>query len=248
MTTSLVSSLVGEKLVRLVRKHGIINPELLSSSGLPERHRIGFTLLELMLVMAILVIIGALGMPVLDRVLERQKLRAAAEELRLSWENARLAAMRTGQIQVFTCDIGGRGYSVEPMLLHDDINNVGDGATLLSGGVAVQTSTSNLGTTVSAPSESQSRSGELDEAVVFVSCRVASDTRMFSMSSPGVASIPVSNTGGQSVVFYPDGTTSTAEVLIQTKRGEVTGIQIRGLTGHSRLLGVTGSSEAGLRQ
>ena len=209
-----------------------------------ESCRAGFTLLELMLVMAILVIIAAIGTPVLDRVLERQKLRGSGEGLRLAWENARLTAMRTGQVQVFTCEIGGRAYSIDPLILHDDINNVGEGATLLSGGVAVQMSTSNLGVNLSAAGDNRSRSGELDEAVVFASCRVASDTRAFSLSSPALASNP----GGPSVIFYPDGTTSTAEVLIQTKGGEVTGIQIRGLTGHSRLLGITKSSDAGLQR
>jgi prepilin-type N-terminal cleavage/methylation domain-containing protein len=206
--------------------------------------RLGFTLLELMLVLAILVVIAAIATPVLDRVLERQKLRGAAEELRLAWENARLTAMRTGQVQVFTCEIGERAYSIDPMVLHDDVNNAADGATLFSGGTAVQLNTSNLGVNLSSPMGNQSKAGELDEAVVFASCRVASDTRAFSMTNPALGG----NQSGTSVIFYPDGTTSTAEVLIQTKGGEVTGIQIRGLTGHSRLLGVTSSSEAGLKR
>jgi prepilin-type N-terminal cleavage/methylation domain-containing protein len=208
--------------------------------------RQGFTLLELLLVLAILVIIGAIGTPVLDRVLERQRLRGAAEELRVAWEDARLVAMRTGQVQAFACEIGGRTYSIEPLVLHDDVNNVAEGATLFSGGVAAQASTPTVGMNPSTANESQSRQAELEETLTFASCRVAGDTRAFSLSStpPGSAG----NAAAAMVYFYPDGTSSTAEVLIQSERGDLTGIQIRGLTGHSRTLGVVDSTELGLQR
>ncbi len=214
------------------------------TSRSPKLFRSAFTLLEVMLVMAILVVLGSIAVPLLDGVMERQKLRGSAEELRLAWEGARLKAMRTGQAQVFQCAVDSGSYTIQPLILHDDVNNVGMGATLMSGGVAVQTANTNFGVTVSAADPQQFTPTKLDEAISFVSCRVASDSRAFSMAQTG-GSAGVSMTNiGQTVIFYPDGSTSTAEALIRNKSGDISGVQIRGLTGHSRVLGITSNSEA----
>ena len=50
---------------------------------------------------------------------------------------------------------------------------------------------------------------------------------------------------GRMVIFYPDGTTSTAELRVQNPRGETSGVQLRGLTGHSRVLDVAPEPQAG---
>jgi Tfp pilus assembly protein FimT len=44
---------------------------------------------------------------------------------------------------------------------------------------------------------------------------------------------------GQTVIFYPDGSASTAEVQIQNERGDIRAVQIRGLTGHSRVVDIS---------
>jgi prepilin-type N-terminal cleavage/methylation domain-containing protein len=210
----------------------------------PIYPRKAFTLMELMLVMAILVILASIAVPILGNVLDRQKLRGAAEELRLAWDNARLKAMRTGQTQIFQCQIESGAYSIQPLILHDDVNNVGDGATLLSGGVAVETSSTAWGVTTSAVDPQELDQLKLDETVTFASCRVASDPRAFSLAqSGGSTGIDLTNVS-QAVLFYSDGTTSTAEALIRNQRGDTTGVQLRGLTGHSKVLAVSFGEEA----
>jgi len=205
--------------------------------------RRAFTLFELMLVMAILVILASIAVPILGNVLDRQKLRGAAEELRLAWDTARLKALRTGQIQVFHCQIETGSYSIQPLVLHDDVNNVGEGATLMSGGVAVETATTNSGMTTTAADGQEFATRSLDESVLFVSCQVANDPRAFSLAQSGQsASVSLTNVA-QSVLFYPDGSTSTAETVIKNQHGDSTGVQIRGLTGHSRVLSVSFGNE-----
>jgi hypothetical protein len=39
----------------------------------------------------------------------------------------------------------------------------------------------------------------------------------------------------QDILFYPDGTTSTAEVTIKNERGKYITIKLRGLTGAARV-------------
>jgi prepilin-type N-terminal cleavage/methylation domain-containing protein len=205
--------------------------------------RSAFTLLELLLVLTILVVIGSMAIPAFDRMMERQRLRSAADEMRLAWDGAKITAMRTGQAQVFTCELGSNGYLIEPLVLHDDVNNIGEGATMLSGGVAVETSSSTYGMTTTAANTTD-LAKKLDESLQFVSCVVAGDLRAFSLAQSGeTASVNIENVN-QSVIFYPDGTTSTAELRLQNERGDSVGVQIRGLTGHTKMLAFVGAGEA----
>lgn len=196
----------------------------------------GFTLMELMLVLTIIVVIGSIAVPNMERVLERQKIRGAADELRLAWDTARIKAMRTGQSQVFQCEIGSNSFSIQPLILHDDMNNIGSGATMMSGGVATETTNSTFGMTTTAADQSKSEDKELDESIEFVSCIVATDLRSLSVAQSGENAKVNVQSINQSVIFYPDGSTSTAEVKVKNERGEMTGVQIRGITGHTKLI------------
>ncbi len=41
------------------------------------------------------------------------------------------------------------------------------------------------------------------------------------------------------ICFYPDGSTSNAEVRLQNHRGEIRAVRLRGLTGHTKVIIVT---------
>lgn len=214
------------------------------SSASGRNLRCGFTLLELLLVLTILVIIGSMAVPAFDRIMERQRLRSAADEMRLEWDSARIAAMRTGQAQVFRCELGTNGYSIEPLILHDDVNNIGEGATMLSGGVAVETASSAFGMTTAAAANTSELAKKLEESLKFSNCVVAGDLRAFSMAQSGETAAVNIQTVNQAVIFYPDGTTSTAELILQNERGDTAGVQIRGLTGHTKLVSFVAAGEA----
>ncbi len=190
--------------------------------------------------LAIIATIGAIALPRLDQILERQKLRGAASEMRLAWDTARLEAMRTGQAQVFNCLPGTGTYTVQPLVLQSDTANVGSGATVMLQGGAMAETQSNGFLTSADSTDAQAK--ELGDEILFVSCNVASDMRAYAMAqdsqSSGAGDINT-QTVGQAVIFYPDGSTSTAEVRIQNERGDVRGVQIRGLTGHTRVVDIS---------
>ncbi|MFN3191895.1 MAG: Tfp pilus assembly protein FimT/FimU [Aureliella sp.] len=198
----------------------------------------GFTLLELMLVLAILVLIAAISAPRLTDIFERQKLNGSANNLRLAWDEARLEAMRTGQAQVFECAVGSGKYTVKPLLLQSDATNAGAGATVMAGaGGLVETQDNGL--VVAADTTEMAEAEELEDGVVFLSCQSASDVRAFAVAQEsqmaGMSQVNNQNLG-QQVIFYPDGSTSTAEAQLQNKRGDVRAVRIRGLTGHSQVV------------
>jgi Tfp pilus assembly protein FimT len=193
-----------------------------------------------MLVLAILGLIGAMVVPRMNEVFERQRLQGAADLIKIEWEEARLEAMRTGQSQVFTCDLGARTYKIEPLISQADTTDASDGAAVMTTGGVVETESTNLGTVVKAADMSQT-SEELEERLSFVTCQVAGDMRSYAVmeesQNTGTGQVNIQNQA-QSVIFYPDGTTSTAEVRIQNERGEIRAVQMRGLTGASRIIQV----------
>lgn len=108
---------------------------------------------------------------------ERQKLRGAANDLRLVWDEARITAMRTGQTQVFNCVPETGSYTVKPLMLQSDATDVGEGATvMLSGGVTGETASNGL-LTAADPTLAESKS--LAESITFVSCLVVGNMRAY---------------------------------------------------------------------
>lgn len=215
--------------------------------SLPSRQaRRAFTLLEIMLVMAIIAMIGAIAIPRMQDIYERHKLRGMANELRLTWDTARLDAMRTGQAQVFQCLPESGSYSVAPLVLQSDTASAGTGATImLSGGAVAETQAGGLLTAVDPTSQSAK---QLEQGITFVSCQVVGSQRAYAVAQDAQASGNSdvnTQTVGQAVIFYPDGSTSTAEVRIQNESGSMRAVQLRGLTGHSRVVDVASAVSDG---
>jgi prepilin-type N-terminal cleavage/methylation domain-containing protein len=201
--------------------------------------RAAFTLLEIMLVLAIIAIMSAIAVPRMESIYERQKLRGMANELRLIWDTARLDAMRTGQAQVFQCVPESGSYSVAPLILQSDQSSAGAGATVMLSGGSVAETQSNGFLTAADPTLKSAK--ELEQGIVFVSCQVVGSQRAYAVAQDAQTSgnnDVNTQTVGQAVIFYPDGSTSTAEVRIQNERGDMRAVQLRGLTGHSRVLDV----------
>jgi prepilin-type N-terminal cleavage/methylation domain-containing protein len=74
----------------------------------------GYTLLEVMLVLVLLLVLGGLAYSRLEGIHERYLLREAAEALRSRANEGRLRAADTGMIYQFSFENGGRSYSLAP--------------------------------------------------------------------------------------------------------------------------------------
>ncbi len=213
----------------------------------PQRSaRSAFTLMELMLVLALLVILGAMAYPALKGPFELQTMRKAGELVRVELCKARLKAMKTGQVQMFTFEPNTGNYSIqlyytEQGLLEADATMSGLGAS----GFGVGGSGSRTATV--------SQTHELPEHIVFASVEVQGDTRSMQLQQQaqgggGTAGFGAAGTGlaqGLSpILFYPDGTASNAKVILtnETQKAYVV-VSLRGLTGVVKVSGLVSADE-----
>jgi prepilin-type N-terminal cleavage/methylation domain-containing protein len=76
--------------------------------------RSGFTLMELMLVLLIVILAAGLVVPYVDSLLQPSQVTAAIDEVRVNWEQARGRAMEEGRPYRFSIVEGGDSFRIEP--------------------------------------------------------------------------------------------------------------------------------------
>jgi Tfp pilus assembly protein FimT len=161
--------------------------------GSSESDRRAITLLEVLLVLALLVILSAMTWPALDRPMANQRLRKAADQVRTAWTRARVEAMTTGQTFAFRCTIGENRFEIAAQ----------------AGPEAVDVPPADQAAPAAA-----SRRHTLPEDVRFAGGQTLFDGQL---SEP--------------ILFYPDGTTSTATLILENRHQRQIEISLRGLTG-----------------
>ncbi len=178
--------------------------------------RAGMTLVELILVIGLLALVASLMMPAVFRSLANQKLDKAADLVRSEMGRARVLAIRTGKIHALVYAPGDDRLAVEPFDSLASKLDVGANRT------QVDTRESDL-------DFSRER---LPRDILFVGGESKMDARSaFEMAQSGANSnrfIPV--------LFYPDGTSQDARVVLANRNGDVIMVALRGLTGSSRVV------------
>jgi prepilin-type N-terminal cleavage/methylation domain-containing protein len=178
-------------------------------------HR-GLTLVEVLLVLALLVVISAISIPLLEGSFSRAALYGAGDLLRGAWAKARLAAMQSGQTHAFRYEPMGSRFQIVAL------NSLGDPAQnelFLDDGESKPESAEFVRL-------SQNR---LPEGVIFHSGNVAS-------SAQTLATLPTAleSSWSQPILFYPNGTTSDATLLLANSQEVTIRVTLRGLTGISQ--------------
>ncbi|MDR3234626.1 MAG: prepilin-type N-terminal cleavage/methylation domain-containing protein [Planctomycetaceae bacterium] len=234
---------------------------------LEKVNRHGFTFIEIVIVIAVLVIIAALGMPALQGTLAQYRLRSAADTLRGEWLDVRIKAMEEGQIFSMRCRIGTdtlildrildahftaglssrstnrrfdetgeldpfeRGNftgEVQDFMLREptgDVQNPASESTVIRLPETVRVT--EIQTVIDERSAfyaglinpAETTSATIDETGNnLIEAEISAGT-----NTAGVWSSPI--------FFYPDGTTSTATVVLQNELGKSITVRLRGLTG-----------------
>lgn len=175
--------------------------------------RSALTLVEVCLVLALLIVIASFAIPLLGGAVERRALISGASLVQASWEKARLRAMESGQTYVVRVEPKGSRFqllSLDQFTMPESQN--------------VPATNSDADYT---PSELMRLSrNQLPDGVIFAKLDVASSTQLAAMYGSSD-----SGPWSQPILFYPDGTTSDASVLLQIESGQTVRVTLRGLTG-----------------
>ena len=197
--------------------------------------REAFTLMEMLLVLAILVLVAALVVPAFQNTLRDQHLRSAADTVRTEWNRAHNKAMKSGRIQVFRYQPGGRKFQVEPWKAADD-------SLEASGNPDSQFGHPPPATTGGDDPNQESR-WQLPEGIRFLGGDSALETRDEAVES-------AMGGGGQGgewsrpILFYPDGVSSDAWVVVADEHDSAIRVELRGLTGLALVGDITTADEA----
>ena len=186
--------------------------------------RNGFTLLEMLLVLAIIVAIAALAAPAMRGLIQSARLRAAADTVRTEWTRAHVKAMKTGRIQVFRYELGGAKYAVQPWIAGDDALESSAPATTGFGTADATHDKANVG-----------EGDELPEGTMFIAGDAAVESRSMAIEQTAMDATQFESEWSRPILFYPDGTTSDAFVVVANENKVGIKVELRGMTGTATL-------------
>ncbi|HEX5470291.1 MAG TPA: hypothetical protein VFW73_00300 [Lacipirellulaceae bacterium] len=175
----------------------------------------GFTLFEVCLVLALILVLGSLAIPMLSGSFKRQALTSGADLLRAGCSRARLQAIKSGQMYVMRVQPKG---SVFQILTLDQLA-LPENQELPADDPDAEHSAYDM------LRLSQNR---LPDGVIFGDLKV-SDSNLLTATIGSTEGGPWSSP----ILFRPDGTTSDASVLLVNEPGQTIRVTLRGLTGSS---------------
>ena len=193
-----------------------------------NRARHALTLVEIILVLALLVVVGSLARPILESGFSSVRLRRATDQLLAAWSETRARAIESGQIQQFRFQPETGTYRSEPWYHEEVVPAIAEAAKSAD---------------PSADPKLQESETELPDEIVFVEGEALEfDT----VAGSQLASLTQGETGVWSnpILFFPDGTSSPAAVLLRNDRRVFQRVTLRALMGIGRASDLLSEDEA----
>lgn len=185
-----------------------------------SHRRHAFTLLEVMLTLCLLVILAAVTWPALERPWSHQRLREAADQVRTAFARARIDAMSSGRLYVFRYGVDGNEYWVQSQAAEEASADEPAGDDAQKRGAVADDAEMGM-----------AQHHKLAEKIKFAQGETAQDPRDEMAPVGQLPATEGSVAWANPIMFYPDGTTSTARVRLVNEFGSVVEITLRGITG-----------------
>lgn len=166
------------------------------------------------MVVAILVLLGALASPSFIQTFSRQTLEKGADRVRVAMGQARVKAIRTGDIYAVYILEGGAWFDIAPFAQAQSQTMIAGRRQQLA----------------ESRSQSDFEDDLLPRGISFAGSQTAIDARAAETLAGG------ENGGLRPILFYPDGTSQDARIVLQNEKGVSVEIQLRGLTGLSTVV------------
>lgn len=210
-------------------------------------HRPAFTLLELILALAVMSMLAAVMLPPMTLLLSDRRMARSADLMQIELGKARLDAMRDGTVLVLRGELGGSTLTVAPYFSASDATETGSPIAQS----ALATGARQASVIATDQNARAARSIALPENITLTSIVVANSARsMMDQSDPtgggsmNPAAMPAVGEGGvdlaaadsASIFFYPDGSTSDAAIIMGGADQLATMVLIRGVTGQTSIV------------
>lgn len=209
--------------------------------------RSGFSLVELLIVMAVLAAVAGLVLPSLRGPLDKSRLTGAAKELRASLAKARALAIRESRQVAFRYEIGGDRYIIErasgPANAMITVLEDSSGATTTPSGLTTESADAPTARTDNPDGSSLKsmtlREGRLPVGLSFAEPVSEKEVSDESQIAPDVIAPAITtsdpSTGGfrrwsDAIRFEPSGRTQDAVIRVTGQRDFVVDVTLRGLT------------------
>jgi hypothetical protein len=194
--------------------------------------------MELLLVLVLLVIAGSLAVPAISGAFGGVKLKRAGDQVLSRWAEARAQAIETGVPYQFRFTPNTDAYRVEPLTEVLKAGESGsDGSPKSSTPESSASAQVETNATRRTLDETPTIESQLPETILFVGGQAAGydattdERRVEDLQSIG-------SSWSSPIIFFPDGSASTATVVLQNDFPQYLRLTIRGLTGVSRASGV----------
>jgi prepilin-type N-terminal cleavage/methylation domain-containing protein len=184
-----------------------------------SRPRRAFTLLEVLLTLALLVAISGVTWIALQRPLIRQRLHSAADAMRTQWCQARVDAMKSGHTYAFRYMVRGDRYHLAPQ----------DDPSVVVASPLAQPAASDdegLGDDPLPPPVDKT----LPQGIRFLPADGGGDLASMSYD-PETEAAEEGDDWSDPIYFYADGSTSDARLLLAADKHAAMRLLLRGITG-----------------
>lgn len=197
--------------------------------------RKGFTLLELLVVLAILGLLIGMSWPSVHRLMSRSRVKEAAKQVRTELGEARLKAIESGTPQVFRFQPGTGFFEVRPKqeetagpaVLKSALEQMSDDSVdtePLTGAEIVDTA---------------AYERYLPEGLLFAGQEVAKEPAEAEeeegLAGLSTAEMTEQQNWSEPIIFYPNGRTSNARIRVTDGERYAVDVSLRGLTGTVRV-------------
>ncbi len=197
--------------------------------------RRGFTLLEVLLTLCMLVIIMGLAWPVVKGPIDTLRLRRTADEVHAQWASARVEAMDSGRTYMFRHSLGEEQNDYR-ITCYSATESTGDP-------VHDETFDGSAGGLGLAGAPREPITGTLPEGIMFLVSETEADNRAVLTQAVSGGSDADSAEWSTPILFYPDGTTSNSVLQLRNDRNSCIELSLRGLTGMVTIGKVTTAEE-----
>ncbi len=202
--------------------------------AIAKKQPAGMTLFELLLVLVLLVVISSMAKPIFDGAFSTLRLKRGSDRVLTAWSELRIQAIQSGEPHQFLFQSESGAYSLKPWQ-----------------GLQIEQTDSSLIEEPGAEGtvdygEWQPYEGELPADIEFAE----GESLLYeSGEQPTVRTLSdaANSNWAEPIVFFPDGSSTEASLLLRNERGLVQRVTLRGLTGIGRASEVITLEESKLK-